>query len=223
MAYGCSGVEEVNNSVVLGVGDDLEGGEEPQLSMSRTLEAIKHADVIKSLHASLREEVSSGLILSLEYRDFLIIVSVCCHVGRDPSELWQELLCDSARLKEYSIAMQSLATQHWVASASLGIGEGGHGCSRIFWCLEVCEHYYGEGHAMHRHLLKDLRRKGHGMPTLVALALLPKTEEMVSEVVSNMAAGSRSLLDVGSCFNPFSSFKGFEVTAIDIAPAHQVC
>lgn len=29
------------------------------------------------------------------------------------------------------------------------------------------------------------------------------------------------LLDVGSCYNPFSSFAEFEVTAIDIAPAHE--
>ena len=28
------------------------------------------------------------------------------------------------------------------------------------------------------------------------------------------------LLDVGSCYNPFSKFDKFEVTAIDIAPAH---
>lgn len=144
-------------------------------------------------------------------------------VGRDPSEVWHELLCDSARLHEYSIAMHSLATQHWVASATLGVGEGSsHSCDRIMWCVEVCEQYYGEGRAMHRHLLKDLRRKDHGMPTLVAVALLPATEDKVSEVVSNMAAGSRALLDVGSCFNPFSSFRCFDVTALDIAPAHQV-
>ncbi|KXJ84079.1 hypothetical protein RP20_CCG021900 [Aedes albopictus] len=29
------------------------------------------------------------------------------------------------------------------------------------------------------------------------------------------------LLDVGSCYNPFSKFADFEVTAIDIAPAHE--
>lgn len=141
--------------------------------------------------------------------------------------MWRELLGDSATLQAYSQAMHSLATQHWAVPATLGVGGGGggedgHGCSRISWTVEACEDYYGKDRAMHRHLLKDLRRMAHGTPTLVAPSLLPSTEEAVLELVDEMATGSRTLLDVGSCFNPFSSFKCFDVTAIDIAPAHEV-
>ena len=179
-----------------------------------------HADIVKSLHANLRKEVQSGV-----WRSLSPMLTVCSDlqsnlvmyvlIGRDPDGVWCELLQNTATLQDYSKAMHSLATQDWK--------ETDHGCSRISWCVEVCENYFGEGKAIHKHLLKDLRRKEHGMPTLVPQALLPDTEKMVSDTVVDMASGCWPLLDVGSCFNPFSSFKCFEVTAIDIAPAHEVC
>ena len=63
----------------------------------------------------------------------------------------------------------------------------------------------------------------HEMPTQVHSAWLPSAEEDVMKVVSQFAGRKLVLLDVGSCYNPFSQFDEFSVTAIDIAPAVEVC
>lgn len=43
---------------------------------------------------------------------------------------------------------------------------------------------------------------------------------MTLEVATPTACGDRvKLLDVGSCYNPFSQFEDLEVLALDIAPA----
>ena len=114
--------------------------------------------------------------------------------------------------------MSKLATGSW--SSEEGRSRG----SRISWCVEVCEEYFGVDGALHKLLLKDLRRRNHMMPTLVSSSLLPSTEEEVAEVVKKQWHDRRfSLLDVGSCYNPFLCYLQFEVTAIDIAPADKVC
>ncbi len=112
--------------------------------------------------------------------------------------------------------MSLLATQHW---------DGGGGkeaaASRIQWCVTVIEEYFRLDGALSNLLLKDLRRRDHAMPTLVPLPLLPGTPAEVVEVIKQWPV-PHSLLDVGSCYNPFRTYPQFEVTAIDVAPANQV-
>lgn len=129
--------------------------------------------------------------------------------------MWSELLEDGEKLQLYSIAMHRLATGHWLTAV-------GHEASRITWCVEACEWYYGGGCGLQKLLLKDLRRVAHGMPTLVTSDLLPGSEGHVMSVVEGVASGGWDMLDVGSCFNPFSAFQQFTVTAVDIAPADEV-
>jgi SAM-dependent methyltransferase len=107
--------------------------------------------------------------------------------------------------------MQKLATGPWAEQGS----------GRIIWCVEACDEYFSVGGALVKMIGKDLRRLGHDMPTLIPVELLPNLETDIERTVHE-TFGSRKLrlLDVGSCYNPFSKFDKFEVTAIDIAPAH---
>ena len=125
--------------------------------------------------------------------------------------MWSDHLQDKDGLKQYSEAMEKLATGPWAEQGS----------GRITWCVEVCDEYFSVGGALVKMIGKDLRRVGHDMPTLVPIELLPYSDADIERTVYE-AFGARKwrLLDVGSCYNPFSRFDKFEVTAIDITPAH---
>ena len=125
--------------------------------------------------------------------------------------MWSDHLQDKDGLKQYSEAMEKLATGPWAEQGS----------GRITWCVEVCDEYFSVGGALVKMIGKDLRRIGHDMPTLVPIELLPNSDADIERTVYE-AFGARKwrLLDVGSCYNPFSRFDKFEVTAIDITPAH---
>lgn len=125
--------------------------------------------------------------------------------------MWLDHLQDKDGLKRYSEAMRKLAVGPWAE-------QGG---GRITWCVEVCDEYFGVGGALVKMIGKDLRRVGHDMPTLIPIKLLPSSDADIERMVHEMFASRKwKLLDVGSCYNPFSKFDKFEVTAIDIAPAH---
>ena len=130
--------------------------------------------------------------------------------------MWSRLLADRESLEEYSRAMHQLATGPWTE------GEGGRSGSRILWCTEAIKEYFSPEGALRKLLLKDLRRMNHSMPTLVSTPFPVCTEDKVAEVVEEFCTRRLSLLDVGSCYNPFQSYPQFQVTAIDIAPAHPV-
>ena len=122
--------------------------------------------------------------------------------------MWSEHLRDRASLQHYSTAMHSLATGPWAK----------HGGGRIQWSVDTCEEYFTGGQ-LQKLLMKDLRRVHHGMPTVVPRELLPPTEEEVDRIVCSFSSRKWTLLDVGSCYNPFSKYPHFDVTAIDLAPA----
>ena len=132
-------------------------------------------------------------------------------VGGDSVEkVWLDHLQDRDGLRQYSEAMHKLAEGPWAE-------QGG---GRITWCVQVCKEYFSVGGALVKMIGKDLRRLGHDMQTLIPVELLPGSDADIERTVHEMF-GSRKwkLLDVGSCYNPFSKFDKFEVTAIDIAPA----
>ena len=135
---------------------------------------------------------------------------------KDVTAQWRELLDDRDELKEYSTAMHLLAVGPWDRSGSK---DGG---GRIEWCVGVCYEYFTGSH-LQKSLLKDLRRVGHGMPTVLSDKLLPESAESADALVKEFASRAWTLLDVGSCYNPFERFSQFNVTAIDIAPAVEVC
>lgn len=133
--------------------------------------------------------------------------------GHTFEDVWSKLLSDRAALSAYSSAMRALATGSWQE-------EGGQVASRITWCVQTCMEYCQHLSSL---LLKDLRRKSHGMPTLVPVSLLPGTPHQVAQQVCKWnCATTLKMLDVGSCYNPFQTYPQFEVVAIDIAPANKV-
>ena len=108
--------------------------------------------------------------------------------------------------------MHELATGNWARK---------HDNNRIAWCVDAIREYFHVG--LKKVLLKDLRRLDHGMPTIVDLNKLPKTEQEVAKAIDHfISKPTLRLLDVGSCYNPFVTFKDFEVVAVDIAPAVEV-
>lgn len=108
--------------------------------------------------------------------------------------------------------MHSLATGSWAKK---------HDNNRIIWCVDTIREYFHVG--LEKALLKDLRRLGHGMPTIVDHKELPKTDQEVAKVIDLfISKPTLQLLDVGSCYNPFTPFEQFEVVAVDIAPAVEV-
>ena len=109
--------------------------------------------------------------------------------------------------------MHSLAVGPWMK----------HGGGRIQWCLEACKEYFQDGGVLEKVLRKDLRRKEFGNPTQLEDLLLPSNEEDCRTIVRSFTERQLELLDVGSCYNPFSEFRElFNVTAIDLAPAVEV-
>ena len=105
---------------------------------------------------------------------------------------------------------------------SLAIGPWAkHGGGRIQWCVDCCTEYFTDGQ-LKKLLLKDLRRVQHNMPTNVEGEFLPPSPEGVEVLVKKWREKVWRLLDVGSCYNPFTQWPQFEVTAVDIAPAVEV-
>ena len=130
---------------------------------------------------------------------------------KDVATVWREHLADRSSLQQYSIAMYSLAKGPWSK----------HGGGRVKWCADACDEYFSGG-TLGKLLLKDLRRVEHNMSTLVPLDLLPLSLQEVEVVVERFGTRKWHMLDVGSCYNPFTEYHQFEVTAIDIAPAVEV-
>lgn len=169
------------------------------------------ADIVKALHARLREEVHSG---EVKMANVVMIQHSIWSAGHNIEEVWCKLLADKPSLETYSYAMRTLAIGSWEEN-------GLRKASRIQWCVQVCSEYFKQHGALHTLLLKDLRRRDHDMPTTVPLPLLPSSLEGVIEIVENYSL-TLNLLDVGSCYNPFRHYSQFHVTAIDLAPADEV-
>jgi len=116
---------------------------------------------------------------------------------RAPEEVWAEHLAKEALLQEYARSMQELATAHWTDATEES--------SRINWTWGQIISYFRAGGREHQHGrdFKFARKKGVNW-----------------EIPSQSQSRQRlRILDVGSCYNPFSQFEDFDVLAIDIAPA----
>merc|ERR1719232_1693920 len=94
--------------------------------------------------------------------------------------------------------MKELATEFWVSEEN----------SRVSWIYNQIEHYFFQGGCSHEHSrdFKFAKRKG----------VLIDSCESDSKIYENEKL---TVLDVGSCYNPFKQFDNLDVLAIDIAPA----
>ena len=106
---------------------------------------------------------------------------------RAPEEVWAEHLAKEALLQEYARSMQELATEHWTDATEES--------SRINWTRGQIISYFRAGGREHQHGrdFKFARKKGVNW-----------------EIPSQSQSRQRlRVLDVGSCYNPFSQFEEF--------------
>ena len=118
---------------------------------------------------------------------------------KDPDKVWDEHLENDELLGKYAAAMKELATEFWVNEDN----------SRVFWIYNQIKNYFFKGGRKHEHSrdYKFAKRKG---------VLLDSCDESDLSVDEN---DRLTVLDVGSCYNPFKQFDTLDVLAIDIAPA----
>jgi hypothetical protein len=113
--------------------------------------------------------------------------------------------------------MQCLATDLW---SPRNAGDFPGTRDRIDWCVASCWEYFCQG-GLIKLLTKDLKRLEYGSQTIVDKVLISHLKkEDIGDYVLSQFPRPWSLLDVGSCYNPFSTHSEvFNVTAVDIAPA----
>ena len=107
----------------------------------------------------------------------------------------------------YSKAMNSLANQVWERGDDSSTSDSSQ--SRIEWIRR---------HLVKYHFENDRQRFQERMERkLFHLTSESKAEETKSTIATDPGARI-SVLDVGSCYNPFAKFPEFDVVAIDLSP-----
>ncbi|KAF6201490.1 hypothetical protein GE061_003881 [Apolygus lucorum] len=112
---------------------------------------------------------------------------------------WKDHCLNSELLQKYAASMRDLATSFWEKNNAQNPS-----LNRIYWVVEECENFFHGGQA--EAVLKERKLHSRYFGEESTKACSPVTFPI-------------SMLDVGSCYNPFSKFDVFNVTAIDIAPA----
>ncbi|XP_054708225.1 S-adenosylmethionine sensor upstream of mTORC1-like isoform X3 [Uloborus diversus] len=128
---------------------------------------------------------------------------------RDIDKVWADHLADEETRKKYSSAMLKLATEVWSEK----------GESRIQWSYNTCiDYFFGQG--LKRCLLRAARKKKIQFMKKSDI-LYSLNDEDLYLMPNNYENITRKLklLDVGSCYNPFSKFSEFSCAAIDLTPA----
>jgi len=158
-------------------------------------EHIRLADSIKRVHAGLRQKLRAG---------------------EEFDQVWKEHLENEDVLKNYSNAMKTLATKHWKKLESEN-----EDTSRILWTkTKILDYYFNGG--LNNQIIRDTNRlKRHTEKYPEEIYLTKNVEEEKETRFEEKDNGRIKLLDVGSCYNPFSQFREFEVTGLDIAPSYE--
>ncbi|XP_050302335.1 S-adenosylmethionine sensor upstream of mTORC1 [Anthonomus grandis grandis] len=114
---------------------------------------------------------------------------------------WQNHCSNEENLRKYARAMHDLAVKHWDFNAQ----NNDKVISRVMWVYDSTIEYFS---CLDKYWQKEIRiHKNNSFGEVVELGQLAKGERL-------------KVLDVGSCYNPFSTFKEFDVMAVDIAPAN---
>lgn len=126
---------------------------------------------------------------------------------------WLEHLKSKSKLNNYATAMMELATNHWEQNDQKVAQQNSRSersRSRIMWSVNYCREYF-----LQTKTITALREREGRLLTELSEGSSPIKMEFESRKEDEKI----KLLDVGSCYNPFSKFDEFDVTAIDIAPA----
>ncbi|XP_047736507.1 S-adenosylmethionine sensor upstream of mTORC1-like [Hyalella azteca] len=154
------------------------------------------AEIIKTTHRTLRHNSIHG----------------------DADAVWATHTRDAALLGRYAAAMHGLATRHWQEDTA--------NC-RMRWTYEAVQEYFSGG-GLARARQKEARKLLYLLPGHVILPceggerkllyLLPGHVILPCEGPSPCSERLR-VLDVGSCYDPFSRYPDLDVTALDLHPA----
>ncbi|XP_014603158.1 PREDICTED: probable methyltransferase BTM2 homolog [Polistes canadensis] len=170
------------------------------LSMA-TEEHKRLANVVKQIHALLRKE--------------------CEKYG--PEIAWKMHLSRNDVLQKYVMSMKDLATTHWKGNNMDSLS--GTYC-RIEWIKSQCKEYFFKG-GKEKYSIREFSIKGK-MGELSAIDSINKKEQTFLTSEQNHYIDKKllneteetfqkiSILDVGSCYNPFEMENMFKVTAIDL-------
>ncbi|KAG8240369.1 hypothetical protein J437_LFUL002510 [Ladona fulva] len=122
---------------------------------------------------------------------------------------WEEHRRNKELLKEYAAAMHKLATEHWKDKSEDNIN------CRIDWVAKQSQSYFIEGG--HAECYDRELQKLHRLNCSAELG-----EDSLKYTECNGAVNFNtplSMLDVGSCYNPYKIFPFFNTFPIDLAPA----
>ncbi|GFX01740.1 s-adenosylmethionine sensor upstream of mTORC1 [Trichonephila clavipes] len=143
-------------------------------------------------------------------------------ISNDPNKVWEEHVKEEEDLRnKYAKAMLELATKVW----------DGKEC-RIEWSYKTCIDYFFCG-GMERFLTREEKiRELESLSPSSRKKRIKELEVLKEKKItgfSNTAILIKKqyliineklkLLDIGSCFNPFSKFPEFSCTALDLTPA----
>ncbi|CAF0818636.1 unnamed protein product [Adineta steineri] len=117
--------------------------------------------------------------------------------------IWNAHVSNIDTLNNYAQSMRQLAEHHWA--------EKSHGQTRLTWCYETIKNYFhgDEISGLQRKCARDQRKQ---IKTDICSNCQIKIQQRIDKP---------RVLDVGSCYNAFSSFNDLETIAIDIAPADE--
>lgn len=162
------------------------------MKTAASAEHLKLSSEIKSLHSKLRHKTKK--------------------LGA--KQAWKEHLQAKERLKSYAKAMQELAINHWEANNQkheLTNPTKFQQRSRIAWTVNFCRDYFLRSDLINKIRQRELRILDELKVDCTEINRIISETQFPKEKIT--------LLDVGSCYNPFKPFAEFDVTAIDIAPA----
>ncbi|KAL1502430.1 hypothetical protein ABEB36_007571 [Hypothenemus hampei] len=122
-------------------------------------------------------------------------------------EAWKKHCENRNNLKQYASAMQELAINHWEKNLS----KNNKVVLRTDWIYRTCMEYFNN-------LLKYREKE---LNILLKNHQCFKAEEQEDLLIVPSQGLKYKVLDVGSCYNPFTEYEKFDVIAIDIAPANE--
>ncbi|XP_037272709.2 S-adenosylmethionine sensor upstream of TORC1 isoform X1 [Rhipicephalus microplus] len=115
----------------------------------------------------------------------------------DGDQVWRDHCEDVETRNKYAESMLQLATTIWPCK------------DRIEWCHDTMREYFFGG-GLERSLQRHYRKMGLQYP-----------ESIIKQARQNLGLVEEKvcLLDVGSCYNPFSAYTDINAVAIDLTPA----
>ncbi|XP_063709777.1 S-adenosylmethionine sensor upstream of mTORC1 [Culicoides brevitarsis] len=120
---------------------------------------------------------------------------------------WKQHLEEEKQLRDYAEAMKNLSENHWKVNRDKEL-------NRIDWTVKQCRQYFDE---------KSIEKYRKKEEEILEKAYLENLDNPFKPVPCYRRPTEENspirLLDVGSCFNPFTKYENFDVIAIDIAPS----